>query len=808
MKKNTTQSRTILGTEIKFKFRPAMQDRKHLIVVFSGFRKIDSYDLDGASAEGLRANILWIQDNFSKNFSYYMRIGMETKVEQAVHSLIEETRVELGLEASNVTLAGFSKGGSAALFYGIKYNYGAILSVVPQFHIGSYVEKNWPQVHKHMTGTSSKSDTNNLDGILPSLVRSDENTNRNIYLFSSQADPQHKTEIVPYLEDLSKYSNFNYIETSSPVVDAHNIVTRYNIPLITSILSALTDNAIPKIGNVFNGSDNHHSPLPQPSRETLRVGNEAISAFTRLTVESNRLYPEGHAFLKGHEATSYSSIRVNLVLDNSGIQTHVPMGTVKNKNLSYQFFDSVYCDYSFANIASVGFNGVSLDSLPNGTSEILFHIVQDGQVHTTPATSTKTISSWSVVKSDLVHVSANSSQALITRRSPLGIESADSYFTLDELRISEKTIYIQGYFIQPGFATPNYGDVVYYLILSDGVTGKSEYVIQIASDNRIGANTKIDDIWHDYSKSYFATRGYMGVDISHIMPGEYTVHISARYGDVIFTKNTHRKFRFEVPKEIINLPKIAVIGSCVSRDIFNSQLAPKWRSLYTLQNQFYQSAIVSLMATPINDPAILFGDIDSHSREITVLDFEKSFIKQLIENPPTHIMIDLFADARFGILELGDSFVTNNAWKLQESEYYKKLEKPNAVSMQIDDNAYLKLFRDAVSRFKELHLRHFPDTRIIINKARAVSLYTTHNKIGRFSQRDVDSLNTSWIRLEDAFQEILEGDCITGMSDVLLGDGQHPWGPGPVHYQTSYYSQLQEQLRDLTATPLAIVEFD
>ncbi|MYQ43919.1 hypothetical protein GTW40_02370, partial [Streptomyces sp. SID4985] len=67
------------------------------------------------------------------HYSYYMCRSMDFGIEDSVHRLIESTRARLGLTRDQVSLLGVSKGGSAALYYGLKYGYRNIVTVVPQF---------------------------------------------------------------------------------------------------------------------------------------------------------------------------------------------------------------------------------------------------------------------------------------------------------------------------------------------------------------------------------------------------------------------------------------------------------------------------------------------------------------------------------------------------------------------------------------------------------------------------------------------------------------------------------------------------
>lgn len=795
MNDSSIRTKNINGTKIEYKFRPAAQDRRHLIVIFSGFRNINTFDFDGASASSLKANILWIKDKFDNNFSYYLRLAQSDRIESTVYELIEQTRKALGLEKDNVSLAGFSKGGSAALFFGLKYNYGAILSVVPQFHIGQYVAKNWPEIYRHMTGSDSASGVHELDQLIPNLVDSDKTTKRNIYLFSSLADPQHDSQVAPYLERLKKYSNFNYIETDSPLVTAHNIVTRYNIPLIASILGALGENATPHFGMIKNGSRAHDLNLGTiPIDRQIEIYPEPIGELTSLAVKDGNFYPQGYAFLKGNEAPTHKSIQVGLFLSTKDSQVHLPIGTAKDMTLSYKFFDRKYCDYTYAGFSSIGSKGINLDAIPHGINKINFKITHNGLTESFPAAGAKNISAWYTRDTDLVHVEADGTSAHITKRSPIGFQSADTVFTVDTAEVRNSRMFLQGHFIQPGFATPNYKDVNYYAVLCDANSINVQYTIPLASDKIGDYDDKAPDQWIDYSKSYFATHKYLGFDVSRFNPGEYDLYITARYGDKIFSKKTILNITVESDEDSTRLPSIAVHGSCVSRDMFNSKLVPKWKQLYKLAGENYQCSLVSLMSQPVLFSDDDFSDMDSHSRRITENDFSKSFVSNLVAEAPDAILIDFLADAKYGVLSVDSSYVTFNKWKLAESNYVRTLGSIDTVSLETAPDEYINLFRDACLRFKALQLEYFPETKIFINQARSVTSYPDESKVTTFSRRGVSLLNGGMSTLESIFHEIVGGQFVNGMSDGLQSDRTHPWGPGPVHYQKRYYRKLEDSL--------------
>ena len=125
------------GVLVKYKHKPKKYDFRHLIIVFSGFLKTTPGNYDFANAlNDCPCDIIWINDNFEGKYSYYLANNMDFKIETAIIELISVMVKSNKLTLKDVTVTGFSKGGSAALYYGIKLNISNIVATVPQIYIG------------------------------------------------------------------------------------------------------------------------------------------------------------------------------------------------------------------------------------------------------------------------------------------------------------------------------------------------------------------------------------------------------------------------------------------------------------------------------------------------------------------------------------------------------------------------------------------------------------------------------------------------------------------------------------------------
>lgn len=239
--------------------RPAAQDRQHLTVFLCGIKPNNGYDFTGTSSAGLRSHFLWIKDDWDGVATWYLCKGFDFQYENAVVALVDSKLYELGLTKDQCTLVGFSKGASAALYLGLKYDYLNIVASAPQTKIGTFARNVFPDIFRHMAGDRYKDDgaaAYALNRLIEDLIESNEtSTKHNIYLFTSRVDPQYSFHIAPHLNMLRRFDNFTAFVTESDFVTNHFGVTNYNIPLIVSILGMLAENLAPKFPPlVHNGA--------------------------------------------------------------------------------------------------------------------------------------------------------------------------------------------------------------------------------------------------------------------------------------------------------------------------------------------------------------------------------------------------------------------------------------------------------------------------------------------------------------------------------------------------------------------------
>ena len=501
-------------------------DRQHLLIVFSGFRFpiMTGYDFSGDVHKGYKGHILWIKDDFNDLCTYYLCRNMEFSIENAVIALINDTLKQCGLQKNQCTLAGFSKGGTAALYFGIKYGFTNILSTVPQFNIGSYVSKNWQKAAKHMMREVSDKNIKLLDMLLPNLVDNDKVLDKNIYLFSSRADIQYQTEIEPNVQKFKKYRNFSFIMTSSDLVKQHNEVTRYNVPLILSTLYALCDGVVPSYGVIVkNGGKNQNTVLSTPVKSI-------IANLKKCSFEKNLFFPEGDAFILGEDSSCYGLHKKTLVLNNTKNQYEFTIGSTVNKDLSINYFNRSYIDYKTGGFASMGHNGIDLSSLDDGVYDLFINVSSKTYQDESALSVNAPIGVHHHNAEHLYYVYQKNNNVKLVKRPILGPAHKDTVFKVTNHWLNNKTYHIEGIFRVLGIEIAEWKDASYFLILKN-----KEQIMSfpLGLCHREYISSQYGDGFANYNKAYFSTMGGKGVDLSSLSSGNYEVYITLLQGNAL-----------------------------------------------------------------------------------------------------------------------------------------------------------------------------------------------------------------------------------------------------------------------------------
>lgn len=532
----TTGTDTSGAVPVEYRFRAAEGDVRHLIVVFSGFAAPNGYHFAGKSLNALRANVLWIRDDFDGHYSYYMCRSMNFDIEASVLALIENTMGQLGLGREQVSLLGVSKGGSAALYFGLKYGFRNIVTVVPQFLVGSYV-RDRPETGRYMLGPDMpQMHVDMLDGAIPELLKRFGAQGHNVYLFTSEADEQYATEISPHLQLFWACENFNLIRTNSQLVRQHGEVSGYNLPLVLGVLSALSDGAVPRLGLVENGDARVDPVERQRYLAALRASDALTAVLNKQDIRGNNLLLSGHAFIPGESPHGEFPSVKSLVIEGGGRHWEFPLATTEAKHTYSLYYDRFARDYADGGFEPEAKTGIPMTGMPGGVFELSVRVASpaEGIDRRTKLVARRPFDIRRPFGGLEISLIGDERRVRLIRRPVIGHFSQETAFSLEKSWLKDRTLHVEGVFFVHGVQAAAHGHANYYLVLRGA---QATYSFRLGMSRKplaVRPHLRRGD-FGAYDFAYFATSGYKGVALTNARPGDYEVYISMSTGGSLFT---------------------------------------------------------------------------------------------------------------------------------------------------------------------------------------------------------------------------------------------------------------------------------
>lgn len=246
--------------------------------------------------------------------------------------------------------------------------------------------------------------------------------------------------------------------------------------------------------------------------------------------------------------------------------------------------------------------------------------------------------------------------------------------------------------------------------------------------------------------------------------------------------------------------KVAIIGSCVSRDMFNSKIIPNYKDIYEVVSTVWQTSMTSLVSKKVNlsDADLkLSTEISKHRANTLKRDLKKTHFKELLIAKPDYILIDFFTDVRYGYVKIDSSekfFLTNNPNGFRKTNFYHS--KKYGKSYNIHRNKrYLEFFYKAFDKFYIQIKNELPNTKIIINGFIESSSYIGNEKYPiRFDlkeQNEVEANNREYMSIYTTIEEKYTDITVIDMNKkTYFGDTDHLFGLAPYHMTRGYYNDL------------------
>lgn len=262
-------------------------------------------------------------------------------------------------------------------------------------------------------------------------------------------------------------------------------------------------------------------------------------------------------------------------------------------------------------------------------------------------------------------------------------------------------------------------------------------------------------------------------------------------------------FRDELRRQGAALSRVAIIGSCITRDLWPILGEAPGPLLYVSR-----TSLASLFAAPPSGVAIADpppNGLKAQPHAALVADLKKTALASLVAFRPTHIILD-FIDERFDLLATADGGVAVHSWELDVSGYLEQAGLSDARQIPRLSPACERLWRDGAAELVAL-LAATPlrDAKVVLHEAQWAQRYldaagemqTFHPLVDVLSARmtDLHAQNTMLSRYQQAFRSLAPHALRVCASDaVRIADANHRWGLSPFHYVDGYYREIRSQL--------------
>ena len=188
--------------EVKYLYLDKHSDT--MLIVFSAFtgenRKYNYF----SRFRDINISQLYILDTWGVLGSYYWYENGLSYPEQKVSDLIKNIKEEYNIK--RIITAGTSKGGSAAIYFGIKHKAASIYSGACQYRVGTYLNR--PEhidILTGMMGSMEKADAIHiLDKKIEDIVRNNRGSFGTINLFYSTKELTYERQISPLIKALDE----------------------------------------------------------------------------------------------------------------------------------------------------------------------------------------------------------------------------------------------------------------------------------------------------------------------------------------------------------------------------------------------------------------------------------------------------------------------------------------------------------------------------------------------------------------------------------------------------------------------------
>lgn len=252
---------------------------------------------------------------------------------------------------------------------------------------------------------------------------------------------------------------------------------------------------------------------------------------------------------------------------------------------------------------------------------------------------------------------------------------------------------------------------------------------------------------------------------------------------------------------------ISIIGSCQSRDIFNSKFIKGYKEHFNVYSYFSMTSMLSIMSEPITYAfhRLVKSGFKDCLMEHWYQELEKNALKTLESKQPDILLMDFYGDARYGAIAYGSEYIINRIDKLEGKEIIDFSNFGIVYSYEKNTEDFILMWKNAFDRFMAFMQEKLPDTEIVINTVKGTKVVCDRSGKEYLSPNivdlDVDRINEVWERLDNYAIKKYKLKAITYNKEYKLNP-EYPFaglGWALVHFHREYYEDCYNGLLGLVS---------
>ncbi|WP_453993270.1 DUF6270 domain-containing protein [Bacillus nitroreducens] len=251
---------------------------------------------------------------------------------------------------------------------------------------------------------------------------------------------------------------------------------------------------------------------------------------------------------------------------------------------------------------------------------------------------------------------------------------------------------------------------------------------------------------------------------------------------------------------------IGILGSCVTRDVFDNSFNEGIESEYEVSFYTSKSSLISIESNPIYISEG-YGKPEHRNffKRVLQNDFEKGFFNRLTGEQDIFI-ID-FIDERYDCFEISPNQIVTRSDYLLNSGILDKINYQRQLYRVKQET--IEMWKESCDSFLEKLLKVIPRNKIVLHKAYYAKDFRdvngeikmfdgTLNKY--FNQEEVEKHNNLLSLYYDYVLKRIPGIKVIDISEngPIIASREHKWGLAPFHYEKNYYEKFKDTLKRVT----------